>query len=70
MVSLRILSKRLKKNIKVLHFDKKETHKIWKFLPHLPKYKYHSIAYSNIEFTDKKYITNIVISDAVDTDDP
>uniref|UniRef100_UPI003FEE458C hypothetical protein n=1 Tax=Candidatus Ventrenecus sp. TaxID=3085654 RepID=UPI003FEE458C len=36
----------------------------------MPKYKYHSIAYSNIEFTDKKYITNIVISDAVDTDDP
>ena len=52
---------RLKKNIKVLHFDKKEGHKIWKFLSDLPKYKYHSIAYSNIEFTDKKYITNIVI---------
>ena len=61
---------RLKKNIKLLHFDKKEGHKIWKFLSDLPKYKYHSIAYSNIEFTDKKYITNIVISDAVDTDDP
>ena len=31
---------RLKQNIKVLHFDKKEGHKIWKFVYNLPKYKY------------------------------
>ena len=61
---------RLKKNIKVLHFDKKEGHKIWKWLNELPKYKYHAKAYNEIEFTEDKYITNIVISDSIDTDDP
>ena len=61
---------RLKKNIKVLHFDKKEGHKIWKWLNELPKYKYHAKTYNEIEFTEDKYITNIVISDSIDTDDP
>ena len=61
---------RLKKNIKVFTYDKKEGHKVWKWLDELPKYKYHSIAYNNIEFTDNKYITNIIISDSVNTDDP
>ena len=61
---------RLKKNIKVFTYDKKEGHKVWKWLDELPKYKYHSIAYNNIEFTDNKYITNIVISDSVNTNDP
>ena len=61
---------RLKKNIKVLHFDKKECHKIWKWLNELPKYKYHAKTYNEIEFTEDKYITNIVISDSIDTDDP
>ena len=60
---------RLKKNIKVLHFDNKEGHKIWKWLDELPKYKYPATAYNNIEFTEEKYITNIVISDSIDTDD-
>ena len=61
---------RLKKNIKVLHFDKKEGHKVWKQLSDLPKYKYHATVYNDIEFTEEKYTTNIVISDSVDTDDP
>ena len=61
---------RLKKNIKVLHFDKKEGHKIWKWLNELPKYKYHAKTYNEIEFTEDKYITNIVVSDSIDTDDP
>ena len=61
---------RLKKNIKVLHFDKKEGHKIRKWLNELPKYKYHAKTYNEIEFTEDKYITNIVISDSIDTDDP
>ena len=61
---------RLKKNIKVLYFDKKEGHKIWKQLSDLPKYKYHATVSNDIEFTEEKYTTNIVISDSVDTDDP
>ena len=61
---------RLKQNIKVLHFDKKEGHKIWKFVYNLPKYKYHAVKYKDIELTEKKYITNIVISDAIDTSEP
>ena len=36
----------------------------------MPKYKYHAKAYNEIEFTEDKYITNIVISDSIDTDDP
>lgn len=60
---------RLKKNTKVLHFDKKEGYKIWKWLSNLPKYKYHATAYNDIEFTEEKYTTNIVISYSVDTDD-
>ena len=63
-------NRHLKKNIKVLNFDKKEGHKIWKWLNELPKYKYHAKAYDEIEFTEDKCITNIVISDSIDTDDP
>ena len=61
---------RLKKNIKVLYFDQREKHKIWKFLNDLPNLKYHSRAFKNIELTEKKYKTNIVISDSRDTDTP
>ena len=34
------------------------------------KYKYHAKSYNKIEFTEDKYITNIVISDSINTDDP
>lgn len=61
---------RLKKNLNVLHFDKREGHKIWKWLDELTKYKYHAIAYNNIEFSENKYVSNIVISDAIETDEP
>ena len=61
---------RLKKNLKVLHFDKREGHKIWKLLDELTKYKYHAIAYNNIEFSENKYVSNIVISDAIEIDEP
>ena len=33
------------------------------------KYKYHAKSYNEIEFTEDKYITNIVISDSINTDD-
>ena len=63
-------NRHLKKNIKVLHFGKKEGHKIWKWLNELPKYKYHAKSFNKIKFTEDKYITNIVISDSINTDDP
>lgn len=61
---------RLKKNLSVLHFDKKEGHKVWKTLEKLPKYKYHAQIYKDVELTEKLHITNIVISNSVDTDEP
>ena len=59
---------RLKKNLKVLHQGKKDKEKVWKSLSDLSKYKFHSAHYNEIELTENKYTTNIVISDSVDTD--
>ena len=39
---------RIKKNLSVLHFDKKEGHKVWKTLEKLPKYKYHTNIHKDI----------------------
>lgn len=61
---------RLKKNIKVFIYDKKEGHKVWKFLNSLKAHKYHAIVYKDIELYDTKYITNIVHSKYLNTDDP
>ena len=61
---------RLKKNLKVLHQGKKDKEKVLKSLSDLSKYKFHSAHYNEIELTENKYTTNIVISDSVDTDTP
>lgn len=53
---------RLKKNIKVLIYDKKEGHKIWKWLDEIKTYKYHSVSYPDILLTNEKYQTNLVFS--------
>ncbi len=53
---------RLKKNIKIFSYDRKECHKIWKWLYDLPSHKYHAIVHKDIELYDSKYKTNIVIS--------
>ena len=53
---------RLKRNIKVFVYDKKEGHKVWKFLDEIEPYKYHSKSFNNILLTDNSYKTNIVIS--------
>ena len=53
---------RLKRNIKVYIYDKKEGHKVWKFLDDVKAYEYHSNLFNNIEITDKKYVVNIAIS--------
>lgn len=61
---------RLKKNIKVFYYDKKKKRKRWITLGELPKKKYFSKHYEDIEITDKMYKTTIVISDSRDTDTP
>lgn len=61
---------RLKKNIKCFVYDKKEGHKIWKWLDELPNYEHHSILYDDILLTDAKFKCNIVCSKRKGTDDP
>ena len=53
---------RLKRNIKVLVFDKKEGHKVWKFLDEMAPFKYHSKSFNDILITDNSFKTNIIIS--------
>lgn len=46
---------RLKKNIKIFSYDKKEGHKIWKWLYNLPSHKYHAIVHKDIEHAIQNY---------------
>lgn len=61
---------RLKRNIKIFIYDKREKHKIWKWLYDLPSHKYHAIVHKEIELYDSKYKTNIVISKYENTKEP
>ena len=51
-------------------YDKKEGHKIWKWLDEFPNYEHHSILYDDILLTDAKFKCNIVCSKRKGTDDP
>ena len=55
---------RLRKNLKVLYQGKKDDEKVWKSLGDLPKYKFHATHYNEIELTENRYTTNIVIGDS------
>ena len=61
---------RLKKNIKVFIFDKKEGHKGWKWLDDISNYEWHSVCYDDILLTDDKYSCKLVYSKRHDTSDP
>ena len=61
---------RLKKNIHVYPFIKKEGHIIQKDIGELSYFKYKSTTYNNIPFTDERYLTNIVFSDWKDVEEP
>ena len=61
---------RLKKNIKVLIYDKKEGHNVWKFLSELKSYARYSISYNDIPLYDEMYKTNIVISKYNNVNEP
>jgi hypothetical protein len=61
---------RLKRNIKVLVYDKKEGHKIWKTTGDLFAYEYHSNLFNDIELTESKFKVNIAISKKQDVAEP
>ena len=60
---------RLKRNIKVLIYDKKEGRKIWKFLGDIKHYEWHSSRYE-VLLSDERYEVYIVCSKKNGTDDP
>ena len=54
---------RLKKNIKISIFDKKENHYILKWISDLSSYEFHPAYYNNIFYTEEsRLLSNIVIS--------
>ena len=61
---------RLKKNIKVFIYDKKEGHKVWKWLDEITNYEWHSVCYDDILLTDDKYNCKLVYSKRNGTNDP
>ena len=50
---------RCKQNMKVFYQIPKENHKVWIQISQLPHFVHHSKLYSNLEFTEKKYIYNL-----------
>jgi len=60
---------RLKKNIKVLIFDKKEGRRIWKFLSEVKHYEWHSSRYE-VLLSEDKFEANTVLSKKNGTKDP
>lgn len=60
---------RLKRNIKVLIYDKKEDRRIWKFLYDVKHYEWHSSRYE-VLLTDDRYEAHIVLSKKNGTKDP
>lgn len=61
---------RLKKNIKVFVDDKKTNNVVCKSISDLKAYENHSNIITNIEITEKRYKTNIVISKKKDVSEP
>lgn len=65
-----IFNLRLKKSLKVLVFDNKEGHYIWKTVGDLQSYQFHSNWYDDVYLTDFKYKVNIAISKRDGVDEP
>ena len=61
---------RIKRNIKLLFYDKKEGHSIWKWFDEIFAYKYHAYHLLNVPITEQKYIVNIAISKTIDVSEP
>ena len=61
---------RIKKDIKLYIYDKKEKHDIWKYIGDLFAYKYHASSYENIPITLNQYKVNIAVSKRVGVSEP
>ena len=61
---------RIKRNIKLLIYDKKEKHNIWKWFDDLFAYQHRAHYLYNIPITDDRYIVNIAISKKHDVSEP
>lgn len=62
---------RIKTNIHVLVYDKKQGHPVWKEASELRHYVHHSCTYKNITYTrEHRFVTTIVISKSKDLDEP
>ena len=61
---------RLKNNIKVFVYNKKDGHKMWKFIEDIKPLMYHSRIFRDILLTNCSYKTNIVISKKDGVDEP
>ena len=61
---------RLKRNIKVLVYDKKEGHHVWKWTADLKSYQFHSNWYDDVLLSENEYKVNIAISKREGHDEP
>ena len=61
---------RIKRNVKLLVYDKKEKHNIWKWFDDLFAYQYHANYLFDIPITEKLYKVNIAISKKLDVNEP
>ena len=61
---------RIKRNVKLLLYDKKEEHEIWKWFYDLYAYEYHAHYLFDIPITEKRYHVNIAISQKHDVEEP
>ena len=61
---------RIKRNVKLFIYDKKEGHDIWKWFDDLFAYEYHANYFYDIPITDSKYKVNIAISKKHDVSEP
>ena len=61
---------RIKRNVKLLLYDKKEEHDIWKWFDDLFAYEYHANYLFDIPITEKRYSVNISISKKHGVEEP
>ena len=64
-----IFTLRLRRNMKLVIYDKKEKRKIWKWVDELTHYSYHSKSYV-VYLTEEKYEVTLILSKKKGTKDP
>ena len=61
---------RARGNIKVLIFDPKEGHNVWKFFNELFAYQNHASYFNDVPITNNKYVVNLAIGKKKDVKEP